>query len=114
MIRALIERGAVIGCVLYNRFLQQEWAPDKGKSAVTLKEDVMRHIDRVCQIAGNARHAGIGSDFDGGFGAQSIPAELDSVADLPKLALVLSAGGYQVADVDLIMGGNWLRVLRET
>jgi len=114
MIHALVERDAVIGCVLYNRFLQPEWAAEKGKAAVTLKDDVMRHIDRVCQIAGNARHAGIGSDFDGGFGAQSIPAELDSVADLPKLAGVLGAAGYQPADVELIMGDNWLRVLRET
>jgi membrane dipeptidase len=113
MIRALIERDAVIGCVLYNRFLQQDWDPEKGKNAVTLKDDVMRHIDRVCQIAGNARHSGIGSDFDGGFGAQSIPAELDSVADLPKLADVLRAAGYKPADVELVMGGNWLRVLRE-
>jgi membrane dipeptidase len=114
MIRALIERDAVIGCVLYNRFLQHEWDREKGKQAVTLKDDVMRHIDHVCQIAGNARHSGIGSDLDGGFGAESIPAELDSAADLPKLSAVLRDAGYQLADVELIMGGNWQRVLRET
>ena len=114
MIRALVERDAVIGCALYNRFLQPEWTPEKTKAAVTLKDDVMRHIDHICQIAGSARHSGIGSDFDGGFGSQSIPAELDSVADLPKLAGVLGGAGYKPADVELIMGGNWLRMLRET
>jgi membrane dipeptidase len=114
MLRALLERDAVIGCVLYNRFLQSEWEPTKGKHAVTLKDDVMRHIDRICQLAGNAQHVGIGSDFDGGFGAQSIPSELDSVADLPKLAEVLKAAGYKQSDVDGVMGGNWVRVMQET
>ncbi|MEP7199968.1 MAG: membrane dipeptidase [Chloroflexota bacterium] len=114
MIRALIERDAVIGCVLYNRFLQDGWEPSKGKQAVTLKDDVMRHIDRICQMAGNAQHVGIGSDFDGGFGAQSIPAELDSVADLPKLADTLKSAGYKPADVEAVMGGNWIRMLKET
>lgn len=114
MIRALIERDAVIGCVLYNRFLKDGWKPEDGKQAVTLKDDVMRHIDHICQMAGDARHVGIGSDFDGGFGAASIPAEMDSVADFPKLADVLKAAGYKPADVELVMGGNWLRALKET
>ncbi len=113
MIRALIERNAVIGCVIYNRFLRDGWTPEQGKQAVTLKDDVLRHIDHICQIAGDAQHVGIGSDFDGGFGMQSIPAELDSVADLPKLADVLKGGGYKKADVEAVMGGNWLRRLRE-
>lgn len=114
MLRALLERDAVIGCVLYNRFLRYDWEPKAGKHAVTLKDDVMRHIDRICQLAGSARHVGIGSDFDGGFGAQAIPSELDSVADLPKLAAVLKVAGYKSADIDGVMGGNWVRVMQET
>ena len=114
MIRALIERDAVIGCVIYNRFLKADWDYKDGKQAVTLKDDVMRHIDRICQLAGSARHVGIGTDFDGGFGAQGIPAELDSVADLPQLAVVLKDAGYGPADVDGVMGGNWVRVLKES
>ncbi len=114
MIRALVERDAVIGTVIYNRFLKEDWKPEMGKSAVTLGDDVLRHVDHICQIAGNARHVGIGSDFDGGFGAQSIPAELDTVADLPKLATVLTGAGYKQADVENIMGGNWLRLLHES
>jgi membrane dipeptidase len=114
MIRALIERDAVIGCVLYNRFLRADWTAEKGKQAVTLKDDVMRHIDHISQIAGNARHSGIGTDFDGGFGTEAIPAEMDTVADLTKLAGALTNAGYKQSDVELVMGGNWLRVLRET
>ncbi len=114
MIRALVERDAVIGCVIYNRFLQDGWSPEKGKHAVTLRGDVLRHMDHICQLAGDAKHVGIGSDFDGGFGAQSIPAELDTVADLPKLADVLKEAGYKKADVENVMGGNWLRLLKES
>ena len=51
------------------------------------------HIDHICQLAGNADHAGIGSDFDGGFGVQSVPAEIDTVADLQKLDPLLRGRG---------------------
>ncbi|MBI5880212.1 MAG: membrane dipeptidase [Chloroflexi bacterium] len=114
MIRKLIEREAVIGIVLYNRFLNPDWEPEKGKQAVTLREDALKHIDHICQIAGSARHVGFGSDFDGGFGMQSIPAEMDSVRDFGKLGDALKDAGYKQADIDGILGGNWLRVLKES
>src|SRR5207248_1625931 len=93
-------------------FLQDGWTPAKGKSAVTLKDDVVRHIDHICQLAGDARHVGIGTDFDGGFGAEAIPAELDSVADLGKIGDALAGAGYTPANVELVLGGNWLRLLK--
>ncbi|GIT77973.1 MAG: hypothetical protein Ct9H300mP32_3550 [Verrucomicrobiota bacterium] len=31
---------------------------------------VVDHIDHVCQLAGNADHAGFGTDLDGGFGRE--------------------------------------------
>jgi membrane dipeptidase len=43
---------------------------------------VVTAIDHVCQIAGDARHAGIGTDFDGGFGMKSTPAGFDTVAQV--------------------------------
>jgi len=46
---------------------------------------VAEQADHICQLAGDAAHVGIGTDFDGGFGLQSTPRELDSIADLPKL-----------------------------
>jgi membrane dipeptidase len=69
-------------------------------------------VDDLRQIAGTTRHIAIGTDFDGGQGAESAPAELDTIADLPKLADKLGDRGYSEADVDGIMSGNWLRVLR--
>lgn len=110
MIKALIQRDSVIGVVLYNRFLDSAWTPASGKDAVGL-DIVARHIDYICQIAGDARHVAIGSDFDGGFGSESIPRELDTIADLPRLADALRAHGFAEDDVAAVLGRNWLRTL---
>jgi len=110
MIKALIERDGVIGIVLYNRFLDSSWTPARGKAAVGL-DMVVRHIDHICQLASDARHVAIGSDFDGGFGSEAIPRELDSIADLPRLAEALRGAGFAEADVAAVMGGNWVRKL---
>ncbi len=112
-IRRLGERDGVIGIVLFNQFLQKEYRKGDGKELVTL-EQVVAHIDHICQLLGDATHVGIGSDFDGGFGAADIPAELDSVRDLHRLADVLKLRGYGVVDIENIMGGNWLNLLRRS
>jgi membrane dipeptidase len=109
MIRALAARDAIIGTVLANRFLVGGWTPESGEP-VTL-DAVVRHIDHICQLTGTARHCAIGSDFDGGFGIESTPDELDSVADLGKIADALDHAGYSPDDIVGIMGGNWLRLL---
>jgi membrane dipeptidase len=112
MIKALLERDGVIGIVLYNRFLDSAWAPAQGKAAVGL-DVVLRHVDHICQLAGDARHVAIGSDFDGGFGSEAIPRELDTVADLPRIGAALRGAGFAEADVAAVLGGNWLRKLGE-
>jgi len=62
-------------------------------------------------MAGDARHVALGTDFDGGFGVQSVPAKVDTIADLPRLAAVLERRGYTADDVEAIFGANWARVL---
>ena len=111
LIHGLLERDAIIGIVPNNLFLNRAWEPTDGRQAVTL-ENVAAHLDYICQLAGDARHAGLGSDFDGGFGLQSVPAEIDTIADLQKLAPVLAGRGYSDEDVAAILGGNWLSMLR--
>lgn len=111
-IRLLGERGGVIGIALYNAFLRKGWRKGDRKEAVTLTQ-VVDHVDHICQLLGSARHVGIGSDLDGGFGAEHIPAELDNIADLGKIGAALLARGYAAADVERIMGGNWLQMLRQ-
>jgi membrane dipeptidase len=113
LIQGLIERDGVIGIVPYIRFLDREWTPTDGRQAITL-EHVVAQIDYVCQMAGDARHVGIGSDFDGGFGVQYAPAEVDTIADLQKLGPRLEEKGYAQEDVAAILGENWFSLLRRT
>jgi membrane dipeptidase len=114
-IRAIIARGGVIGAALDAWMLRPAWRigerPDPANPPVALS-DVVEHIDHVCQIAGNARHAAIGTDLDGGFGREQSPADLDTIADLQKLPAMLAARGYGAGDIAAIMHGNWLRLLR--
>jgi membrane dipeptidase len=112
MIRRLAERGGVTGIVPFNRFLKADWRSPDGKQAVGL-ERVAAMVDYVCQITGSADHVGIGSDFDGGFGVESAPAEIDTVADLSLIGALLKDRGYESSDVGKIMRGNWLRILRQ-
>ena len=105
------EHGGVIGIVLANAFLRRHHRKGEAKELVTL-DHVVAHIDHICQLVGSADHVGLGSDFDGGFGSADIPAEMDSVADLGKIAIALQQRGYETADINNIMGGNWLNILR--
>ena len=110
-IEQLIARDGVIGIVPLNAFLDWDWRNKGGKSAVTLDE-VVAQIDHICQIAGDTQHVALGTDFDGGFGVESVPQEIDTIADLPKLGPRLSEKGYNVDDIERIFCGNWLRILR--
>ncbi len=111
MIRLLAERDGVMGIALYNPFLKEGWRKSDGKDAVRLA-DVVAVIDHVCQVVGDALHVGIGSDLDGGFGAESAPEGIDTVADLLKIADALAGYGYETDDIEAIMGGNFIRVLK--
>jgi membrane dipeptidase len=112
VIRGLIEREGVIGVIPLNTFLKVGWLRKNGSRREEVPLDALiAHIDHICQLAGNSNHAAIGSDFDGGFGLQSIPPELDSIADLPLIAKKLMERGYSEADAANILGGNWLRFL---
>ena len=71
------------------------------------------HIDHVCQLAGNARHAAIGTDLDGGYGTEQTPRDLDTIADIQVIPDLLRKRGYIESDIELIMHGNWERLLGE-
>ncbi len=93
---------------LVQRVIYGENSHDK----VTLNT-VVDHIDYICQLAGNTRHAAIGTDLDGGYGREQSPSDLDTIADLQKIHGLISARGYSDDDIAAIMHGNWLRFLHE-
>jgi membrane dipeptidase len=110
-LRAVIARGGVIGAALDTWMLQPGWIVGAPDNPPVPLERVAEHIDHVCQLAGSSRHAAIGSDLDGGFGREQSPHDLDTVADLQRLAELLARRGYGVADIGAIMHGNWVRLL---
>lgn len=113
-IRAIIQRDGVIGAAFDDWMLYPGWQKGETDPKLVSLNDVVTHIDHVCQLAGNARHAALGTDLDGGFGTEQSPGDMDTIADLQKIPALLRARGYQEVDVQAIMHGNWLRFLGET
>jgi membrane dipeptidase len=113
IIAGIAARDGIVGIMPLTWALDPDARAKKKTKAEMSIELVVRAVDIVCELAGDARHVGIGSDFDGGQGAEAAPAEIDTIADLPRLADALSRSGYSDDDVEAIMGGNWLRLLRE-
>ena len=112
-LKALIDRGAVIGAAFDAWMLTPNWV--RGESTpqgenVTLR-NVVDHIDHVCQLAGNSLHAGIGSDLDGAFGTEQSPADTDTIADLQKIPQILKSRGYSDEDIESICSKNWINFL---
>jgi membrane dipeptidase len=112
-IRTIAERGGMIGLAMASFMLSKEWVPGKSSKHEATLENVVDHIDHICQLAGDSRHVGIGSDLDGGFSRKDIPQELDTIADFQKLSEPLKNRGYKQEDIENIMHGNWLRFFSE-
>lgn len=112
-LKVLIQRGAVIGGVLDAWMMIAGWQLFKTlPEQMGLKlERLLDHMDHICQLAGNARHIGIGSDLDGGYGREQCPMDLDTIGDLARLPDMLAARGYAAADIELVAHGNWVRFL---
>ncbi len=112
-IKRLLSRGAVIGTALDAWMLYPGWIRGVTQPEVVGLEAMIDHIDRVCQLAGNARHAAIGTDLDGGFGREQTPRDLDTIADLQRVPEMLQRRGYPEEAIRGIMYENWLRFFRE-
>lgn len=107
--KRLIARGGVIGHALDSWMLHPGWIRGESDPKLVTLERMVDHIDRVCQLAGNANHAAIGTDLDGGFGREQSPSDLDTIADLQNLPAMLKARGYNSVDIEKVMHGNWVR-----
>jgi len=94
-IRAIIDHDGVIGAAFDNWMIRPGWVRGAKDNERVVIEHVVDHIDHICQIAGSAKHAAIGSDLDGGFGREQSPADLDTIADLQKLVDILTKRGDQ-------------------
>jgi membrane dipeptidase len=86
--------------------IEKKWAAQFPRPPL---KSLIDHIDHVAKVAG-IDHVGLGSDFDG---VTSLPAGIDSVADLPKITQALFERGYNREQIHKILGGNILRVMRQ-
>jgi len=80
-----------------------------GEDPATL-DMLLDHIDHIVKVAG-VEHVGLGSDFDGFFGPP--PVGLEDVTCVPNITAALLRRGYDEDAVVKILGGNWLRVIRQ-
>ena len=109
-IHNIAQTNGVIGIVPYNKFLKTYWNKSDNRNNVTIQR-VAEMIDYICQLTGSCNHVGIGSDFDGGFGAESIPLPMNTIADLKMIGEEIATLGYNVKEINQIMSQNWINVL---
>lgn len=138
MIRALAERGGVLGINLCPSFLSQSFfeAEEEGTapfmaawhagqltldqagekaSAVTrglprpALETVVAHVRHAIDVGGEDC-VGLGGDLDG---VDALPEGLDGVHDYPKIAALLSVAGLTEAQVEKVCWRNFARVFAE-
>lgn len=81
------------------------WFQTLGCPIATIDE-VADHIFHAVNVAG-IDHVGIGSDFDG---VPALPKGLETAAGLPALTARLIERGMKDADVEKVLGGNFMRV----
>ncbi len=113
MIIAMAKKGGVVQINLNCGFISQQYADeDKAKKPHAKRAtmaDVMKHINRVADIAG-VDAIGLGSDFDG---VPCVPEGLEGVEKWQNLTRALLEDGYSQADIIKIYGGNTLRLMSE-
>ena len=99
-VKEIARRGGVVGVSFYQHHLRRS-----GRATL---DDVVKQIVHHARAAGGPEHVGLGTDLDGGFAADQAP--LDDLAELKELPTRLRVH-FNRAQVDGVMGGNWLEFL---
>jgi membrane dipeptidase len=86
----------------------RRWDAEHGRGERGTIHTLIDHIDHIVQVAG-VDHVGIGSDYDG---ITMLPTQLEDVSSYPYITQALLDRGYSAEDVQKILGGNLMRVMR--
>jgi membrane dipeptidase len=120
MISELVRRDGIIGLVFCQNFINPnviwEKASFGGLPAGTDygMDGLVPHIEHIAKLAGGSlSNVAIGTDMDGGFGAELTPTDVDTIADLQDFPAVLRKAGISEPDIDGVLHGNALRFLRQ-
>ncbi len=99
-VKAISDCGGVIGLCFYPDFVNKEQPS---------LEYWFKHVEHIAGIAGTDC-IGIGSDFDG---IDQVVSGMVDVTSMPLITEGLLKRGFSCSEVEKIMGGNFLRVLRQ-
>ncbi|WP_457256023.1 dipeptidase [Pedococcus sp. P5_B7] len=133
VIEAIAKTGGVVGITAFNDFHVRTGRDPLGSPQVDL-EAHLDHFDHLKGLVGVA-HIGVSPDFMAGWeeewsatplqangsvttrdaeaysqGRDLYVKGFESIAQLPNLATGLTQRGWSQAEIDMVMGGNWLRV----
>ena len=109
VLKMLSQNGGVVMINFYSAFIAPNDQLEKDPKAHGTLDDVCNHIEHVIKIAG-IDHVGIGSDFDG---VPRLPRGLEDVSTYPRITQELLNRGYNKRQIHKILGGNFLRVLKQ-
>ncbi len=94
-------RGGILGISFYPSHL-------RAKGRTTL-DDVVRHAVHLARAAGGPEHVGLGTDLDGGIDSRYGP--IHDLGELKKFLPGLLRRHFGAAQVEGIMGANWIDFL---
>ncbi len=98
-IKAIIERGGVIGINFYPLFLDES-----GKCTM---EKILEHIEYILEMGGE-NNIGIGSDFDG---IEYLPEGMSGSEDMERLISLMEKRNYGKEIINKLLFENFSRVL---
>jgi membrane dipeptidase len=101
----IAKRGGVIGLNLLGDFV----TPNMGKGERAKIEDCVRHIEHICQLTGSKNHIGLGSDMDGGFGADGLPEGINTPTEMARITEALAENNWTEQEIAGFMHANWQR-----
>ncbi len=119
MIQEVIRRNGVIGLVFCQFFIDPDvdWFQRPSRHDWVSRcsmDDLIPHVEHIADLAeGSLDNIAIGTDMDGGFGAEITPTDVDTIADVPGFADVLLKRGYSETIAANVLSGNALRMLRD-
>lgn len=113
-IKAIARQGGLVGVLAL---------PERTAEKDATLEDLLKHLDYMVQLVG-IEHLALGMDFIKYDGPRTLKdqhhplhqrthiKDFEEIEDLPKLIEALGRHGYQEKEIALILGGNYLRVLK--
>jgi membrane dipeptidase len=113
-IKAIADQNGLVGILAL---------PERVAKKDATLEDMLKHLDYMINLAG-IEHIALGMDFIKYDGPRTLKdqhhplhqrtyiKDFEEIEDLPKLLDGLERRGYKENDIALILGGNYLRVLK--